>query len=397
MTKEEIQAAKTAWQKALQENPQVQEFKKRIDAGLPGYKTVDELASETGQIAGRILSDSVVKNAVDGRMTAEDAEALLTPTMTANHKYVADAAVQAQININRAAGNGLGAVRPELNRDRISGIAKEIGDAEDVARLASAIISQVENASMSIADDAVRANADFQYKSGRNPKIIRQVAHNCCAWCADRAGTYNYESVRGTGNDVYRRHSNCRCVVEFDPGNGTRQDVWSKRIYSKGEVERRKRIGVESDKNSEFRQMIRLSTDGNTYAAKGSTLYINAMKIPPIEGFTDIVSHGDPYSIVFHDTSKPEKEGNVSAAEFAKLLEMNEAYTDGPIRLIACSTGKDPAVVPQYLANYFHVNVLAPTEDVWVLNSGEIVITDSEKNATLGISTGEWRLFEPRP
>ena len=48
----------------------------------------------------------------------------------------------------------------------------------------------------------------------------------CCDWCRSLAGTYSYPNVPP---DVYKRHRNCRCTVDYYPtGKGKRQDVWSK-------------------------------------------------------------------------------------------------------------------------------------------------------------------------
>ena len=76
--------------------------------------------------------------------------------------------------------------------------------------------------------DFVRENADFHYESGLSPKIVRTSEAGACKWCRALAGTYDYSSVRATGNDVWRRHRDCRCVVESDPGNGARQNAHTK-------------------------------------------------------------------------------------------------------------------------------------------------------------------------
>ena len=64
--------------------------------------------------------------------------------------------------------------------------------------------------------------------SGLAPKIKRTSTGHCCEWCEKLAGTYNYEDVRDTGNNVFRRHRHCRCTVEFIT-NGKRQNVHTKR------------------------------------------------------------------------------------------------------------------------------------------------------------------------
>lgn len=78
-------------------------------------------------------------------------------------------------------------------------------------------------------DDTIETNADLHYKSGLRPKIIRVTVGNCCDWCNEVAGVHDYEKVKATGNHVFRRHRYCRCRVEYDPGDGRRQDVHTKR------------------------------------------------------------------------------------------------------------------------------------------------------------------------
>ena len=68
--------------------------------------------------------------------------------------------------------------------------------------------------------------------SGLAPKIKRTSTGHCCEWCEKLVGTYNYEDVRDTGNDVFRRHRHCRCTVEFIT-NGKRQNVHTKKWMDK--------------------------------------------------------------------------------------------------------------------------------------------------------------------
>ncbi len=102
----------------------------------------------------------------------------------------------------------------------------------------------VKTFSQSIVDDTIRTNAEFQSKAGLRPRIIRRDSGGCCDWCAKLAGTYDYP---GVPREVYRRHANCNCTVEYDPGSGKRvQDVWTKKWTRKeesGKIEERKQIG----------------------------------------------------------------------------------------------------------------------------------------------------------
>lgn len=60
----------------------------------------------------------------------------------------------------------------------------------------------------------------------------------------------------------------------------------------------------------------------------------------------------------------------------------------GDIRLISCSTAADGALAAQGLANYLGVNVLAPSDDVYM---------DFDGNMRIGKNNdGEWRLLKPK-
>ena len=120
--------------------------------------------------------------------------------------------------MNEAAGIGIRSIKPELNTDRIDGIVNKVSAAEQFDDVAWALDEPIVNFTQSVVDDAIKANAEFQHQAGLSPKIIRKTSGKCCEWCARLAGTYNYEDVRNTGNDVFRRHSYCRCTVEYSPG-----------------------------------------------------------------------------------------------------------------------------------------------------------------------------------
>ncbi|WP_205422898.1 hypothetical protein [Granulicatella sp. zg-ZJ] len=78
-------------------------------------------------------------------------------------------------------------------------------------------------------------------KHGLSPKIIRTHTGNCCDWCRNLAGVYDYPKVP---KDVYRRHGNCRCTVDYKPGDGKKQNVWSKKIVDISKIEERKELGL---------------------------------------------------------------------------------------------------------------------------------------------------------
>lgn len=94
------------------------------------------------------------------------------------------------------------------------------------------------NFTQSVVDEAIKKNAKFHNDAGMKAVIKRQVKGKACKWCRGLEGTYDYP--KGTPNEVFHRHENCRCVTEYYPsGKKKKQDVWSK-DWSDRKSERRK-------------------------------------------------------------------------------------------------------------------------------------------------------------
>lgn len=174
------------------------------------------------------------------------AEKVVAPLLGDDHDIVSDAAVQLQKVLNDAAGIGLKAQAAPLDTDRVQGIVRKVANAPNYDDVAWALNEPVKTFSQSVVDDTLKKNAEFQSKAGLHPRIVRRSEFKCCEWCSQMEGTYDYPDVP---KDVYRRHERCRCVVEYEPGNGKHQNVWSKKWgsgadqqYKKGDVAKENRI-----------------------------------------------------------------------------------------------------------------------------------------------------------
>lgn len=117
---------------------------------------------------------------------------------------------------------------PSSPQERDDNLVTYAATQEDFASDAKHFVQLTENNSMMIVDDAVRDNADFHFGAGLSPRIVRKMRGRACVFCRERAGTFDY-SV-DMNKEVFRRHPNCHCTVEYNPGNGSRkrQNVHSK-------------------------------------------------------------------------------------------------------------------------------------------------------------------------
>ena len=121
------------------------------------------------------------------------------------------------------------------------------------------------------------------------------------------------------------------------------------------------------------------------YINSNDALFERAKKITPIEGFEDIVIHGDVNGFTIKDLAGNETT-NYTPRQFAEILKEDPNYHGGPIRLLACDSGKGDGFPAQSLANLLGVDVLAPTDKVIVYDDGTI---------KLGFNgQGEWKLFK---
>lgn len=129
--------------------------------------------------------------------------------------------------------------------DRTQGILNRASDAPKFSGVRWILGDGVlTNYMQSYVDDTMKRNAEFQSRAGVSPKIVRKSPTKCCPWCDALVGEYKYPD--DVPDDVYRRHDNCNCIVEFFPGDGTKQDVWSKQWAGEDEeiLADRKKVGL---------------------------------------------------------------------------------------------------------------------------------------------------------
>lgn len=213
------------------------------------YKDVNEFAIEVGEILADVLQVNITAEILpDGKMYFNIADRILNPTLQKNFDLISGYATDVQTQLNHDAGLHLKAQAPEFNQDRVDGFINRISSEDDFDSIKWILDDPIVNFCQNVVDDTIRANAEFHSKVGLRSRITRTVSgHKPCKWCKNLAGTYDYEDVKDTGNDVFRRHENCRCTVEYLPDNRKRQDVWSKAWHDPqkdAKIETRKSIGL---------------------------------------------------------------------------------------------------------------------------------------------------------
>lgn len=221
-----LKRLKETYELEIDRNAKLKELESKIIKGTITYADANEYAKVHGDIVAKVFSGISSADLPDGKMYYNIAKRTIEPVMQETYEKIANMGVATQTVLNQNAHIGIKAIKPELNQDRIDGILNRVST-EDVFDDIKWILNEpVKVFAISIIDDAVNRNADFHYRAGMDPRIIRKATGKCCKWCREVAGTYVYPDVP---KDVFRRHDNCRCVVEYFPGEGKKQNVHTKK------------------------------------------------------------------------------------------------------------------------------------------------------------------------
>lgn len=393
---------------------------KKVQDGTATYEEAQEYAREVQRITGAAWEKCVSSGTLpEGRMYYNIASRLVPSQLDGNYELVSGYAQQVQQGINDRSGIGLKALRAEPDQDRVDGLVELAANAEDYDSVAGRLMAGMANYLQHTVDETLRANAAFQYDAGLSPKIVRSVSRPCCKWCAALAGTYEYAQVKRAGHDVWRRHENCDCLIEYVAGSGKRETVGNYRRAK--DAQGRRDVAATDDREGRGKRVALARLDAILESqvdkgAKGAIIEdkydpadirraitqrstnfvirdINhpdsifgevADSIPPIKGFYDIKAHGSPYRVKIFSSA-------VDASELARIILMRKDYGSEAVRLLSCETGKieNGTCIAMELSRLLGVDVMAPTEILVVSSSGKLTIESSDKEK------GWMRLFHP--
>ncbi len=216
---------KTSFETKYNVDSRIRSLLKKMESGRGTYVDASKYAIRCGELLSQTFGVRIDVNALpDGTLYYNIADRTVRPMLENNYRLVADYCDSVQKTINRSAGLGLNPIRPEMNNSRIQGLVDLVSDGpyEEAKKY---LKDPVINFSQSVVDDSIESNAGFQYRAGLRPKIIRHAEFGACPWCVDLEGEYDYPCDPA----VYQRHENCRCITEYEPGDGGAQDVWSKK------------------------------------------------------------------------------------------------------------------------------------------------------------------------
>lgn len=316
-----IEAVKAEFTSAYENSGKIQRLLEEIHSGTATYVQAQEYAIEVSRLIGQAYEKHVSSGTLpDGRMYYNIASRLVPDTLDENYQLVADYAKRVQESLNKRAGLGLKAQVAAPDEDRVDGLVELAASGEQFDEVGGKLLRKFETYSQSIVDETIRANVNFQGWAGLRPVVYRRSAGRCCDWCRALVGRYDYPNVP---KDVYRRHENCRCTVEYDPGDGRRQGVHTKRWTTKEDpdiIEARKRFRLDNTDAFNPNEYVGISNrlsrrtpeeiyqaakDGKRHCHGG--VYVDAMKKKPGELRRSIIHRRAQVEHHFEKIRYPEK------------------------------------------------------------------------------------------
>lgn len=206
----------------------IQKYLRQIRDGKGSYVTANKLAIRVGNHLGKIM----VSYAPVEDISEWDLIDLIPKSLGLDHQMIADACRDVQNSMNKDAGLRIKYKEPKFDMDRVNGFITELRNNPEFTNIEKSFVDQIVNFSENVVDESIRENAGLMFRSGIRTVVVRQAEFGGCKWCQAVAGVYDYNEVSDKGNDVWLRHDNCKCTIDFHTERS------SERVYNYKETER---------------------------------------------------------------------------------------------------------------------------------------------------------------
>lgn len=224
-----LESVQKCFDKWFYTDREVKEIYKKVRKGTATFKEMKRFSERAGAILVESLKATFSADKLpDGKLYQNIAEKVITPMLEQNHGLINEVCGYVADDLNRAARIGTKAVTAVFNADKAETVAQIATNCGGI-KPGNKAAQLVENATMSMVDDFIQANLEFQKKLGLVPQIQR-IYHggkNRCEFCASLQYTGEYNGP-GMPAEIFRRHRDCRCTLIYKPQKGPYQDPWSK-------------------------------------------------------------------------------------------------------------------------------------------------------------------------
>lgn len=208
---------------------EIDRIRERIAKKRATHRDTQLFSIRIGDHAADALSKNIREDILpDGRLYYNIANRTVRPQLETNFEMISDVAVEIQQQLNDAAGIRLKAQRAPIAEDRLRGLIDKMSSYQLFGAAAWLLAEPVKNWTQHAADDIISENADFQSRSGILVTITREVYANCCEWCEEAAGSFEFGEQP---DNFYQRHEFCRCMISSkSQKTGKASSVYSSRM-----------------------------------------------------------------------------------------------------------------------------------------------------------------------
>lgn len=174
-----------------------------------------ELAKNMGETLSKTINELIdFSNLEEYGLTINDMfEDVIMQMLYKEQDLFNDIAYDIKKELNVKDGIGLNPLKPKMDSDKLRKTKKEITEATDFGAMVEAKVKEM---SYIFNDRFEKYNADADYLSGFEVKVIRECEPNACDWCLEREGTYDYADAFKTGAEVWKRHTGCVCKIYIE-------------------------------------------------------------------------------------------------------------------------------------------------------------------------------------
>lgn len=222
------------------------------------YKEVDRYAELIGMILTEAYQEVIFSGQIPGGLDFRTVAQIIIPTLKNNHLLITDYGSKVQKHLNENFGLGLKAVKPEFDYPRANRIKEKVVAADTVPALKIILAEPIINFSMGIVTMMVHDNCEFQYDAGLVTRIKRTASGDCCEWCRNLAGDFEYMK---SSSEIFRRHKYCRCLVEYKEPYSKAINVHTNREVSERDIARLNRKRKSEERSAKAVEESRMRKD----------------------------------------------------------------------------------------------------------------------------------------
>lgn len=225
MADEILEKMRGQYEHRFRNDQKLKRIRKKLQNGA-NQAAAQEYAVAAGEILSDVLKENVTADLFGETMPdAATLAGLIIPMMEQNYTHVVSAASASQKYMNSEGNLGMKPIEPEFDRNAAMNIVGRMANYDSFEDAEWLMDEPIRTNSQHIADESLRENAEFQYRSGLKPKIVRTCESDACEWCQMLEGEYDIDEITGKDDPVYQRHNNCQCEITFVPGEGRAENI----------------------------------------------------------------------------------------------------------------------------------------------------------------------------